>query len=229
MIKVGLMSLLCLVLNACLLGQEKQLPFKAKNLLKNDFAMVLDAYYQTSQEQLRELTSKLYARNPNQLRRANLPYSIDHRLELLFGQDELIFEEVEFKRSTDAMLLALEPSFQGDRVFALMVGLISMVRRSYNNRREFFLFEELDQQKLYNSARNLEILFWRLANRLDENGVPILLTNELGTSEPDLSFERLFGKLIANQDLLARIASDRANRQINFVVHRLANAVFLPI
>ena len=45
----------------------------------------------------------------------------------------------------------------------------------------------------------------------------------------NLSFEREFGKMIAYQDAMARIAAQRTNRTIRRAVQTLATAVFLPI
>ena len=47
---------------------------------------------------------------------------------------------------------------------------------------------------------------------------------------PDnLSFERLFGKMIALQDMMAEITANSGNRTINRVVQGAATMIFLPI
>ena len=90
------------------------------------------------------------------------------------------------------------------------------------------MLDSLDPQKLYNSARNLEIMAWRLAHRRNINGELLLLTN--GTNGViNLSFERLFGKMIADQDMIAEIIAGRANRTINKIFHSIAQAMFLPV
>jgi hypothetical protein len=45
----------------------------------------------------------------------------------------------------------------------------------------------------------------------------------------NLSFEREFGKLIAQQDLLALILEDRSNRSISRVFQNAAAFAFLPL
>ena len=57
----------------------------------------------------------------------------------------------------------------------------------------------------------------------------MLLTNSLPGEPRNLSYERLFGKLIARQDLVARIVADKGQRALRTVVHSLASAVFLPL
>ena len=91
------------------------------------------------------------------------------------------------------------------------------------------MLDSLEPQKLYNCARNIEVLVWRLKNRLSADGTPLILTNSLPGEEQNLSFERLFGKLIAHQDMLAKISAEKWDRMINQVVHGAATAVFLPV
>ena len=90
------------------------------------------------------------------------------------------------------------------------------------------MFEQLDAQKLYNSARNLEIVAWRLSHSIKPNGEFYLLSNNTD-GEINLSFERLLGKMIALQDMMASITADRSRRTINRVIHGIASIIFLPV
>jgi hypothetical protein len=223
---LGLVLGLALALSACASGA-----FRPQNLAKTEVDQVTDLHIRTQEALLRALAVKLYRRNPRELRKQP-GQTVEKRLQQLFGQPgELRFEELGGRQSTDAMLLAFDESYAGDRVFALMAGLTDMIRRAYGYKSEFFAFDPLDQQKLYNSARNIEVLVWRLSHKRDARGEPFLLTNEMGgESQPDnLSFERLFGKMIALQDMMAEITADSSNRAINRVVQGAASMIFLPI
>ena len=66
----------------------------------------------------------------------------------------------------------------------------------------------------FNSARNIEITLWKLSHDVDTNGELFLYTNSLSGEPVNLSYERLFGKLIATQDNLAIIIADKNNRVI---------------
>lgn len=46
---------------------------------------------------------------------------------------------------------------------------------------------------------------------------------------PNISLERLFGKLIALQDSLALVIADGNNRRIKNAVNNIATAVFVPL
>lgn len=203
--------------------------FRLKNLAKTDVDLVTDLHLQQADQHLKELTIKLYKRNPRELKKAG-GATIESRLQQLFDAvrpDQT--GELEGAVDAEALLLTFEPDFSGDRVFALMSGLVGMLHTAYGNKEEFFMLSELDGQSLYNSARNIEILVWRLKHRLNEKGEPFLLTNSRSDEVNNLSYERLFGKLIAIQDMIARIAADKSKRRINFVVHNVASAAFLPV
>ena len=227
-----------LLLAAAALGACTAGSFRPQTLAKTDIDLVADRSIAILERQLRELTIKLYRRNPRELQKRR-GATLDARLHQLFSQPgELSFGELDNRQSTDAIQLAFDENYTGDRVFAVMAGLTDMLRRSYGYKAEYFVLDELDQQKLYNSARNVEILVWRLSQRRDSEGRLFLLTNEMTETGPstglrtgvdNLSFERLFGKMIAVQDLMAEITADSTQRTINRVVQGAASMIFLPI
>ncbi len=206
-------------------------PFQVKNFAKSDIDMVADAHIVALKRLMRELTVKLYKRNPRELTKGPPGMSVERRLHLLFDSPRLIAHpELGNRYGVDAVPLVFDAEFTGDRVFALMVGISGMLHASYEYRDEFFMLNEIDQQKLYNSARNLEAVAWRLGNLRLPDGELFLLTNAIdedGTR--NLSFERIFGKLIGYQDMMAQIIADKTNRTIKNVVVGFASTTLLPI
>ena len=204
-------------------------PYRISYIAKTDIDLAADAHLQAITDVMRELMVKLYKRNPGQLAKSG-GVDIDRRVAQIFNRPgPLRFHEIGRKEGADALNLCFDDHFEGDRVFALMTGLVGMVRKSYNEKSAFYVTDSLDQQKLYNSARNIEILVWRLSNRRSPEGEPYLLTNGTTGKVWNLSFERLFGKMIAIQDMLARIMEDRTNRTINRVAVTVAKSAFLPV
>lgn len=206
-------------------------PFTVKNLAKSDIDMVADISLKTWRQLSRELAIKLYKRNPKELQKVP-GMTLERRLDQLFPTTRLAngFAELNHLDGADAVPLAFSEDYQGDRVFALMAGVTGMLDRAYNGKKEIFLLDELDQQKLYNSARNLESVAWHLNNRKDPSGKLYILSN--GYSHEGISnfsYERILGKLISIQDLMAEVISDKSNRTINRVVHGAASMTFLPI
>ena len=177
---------------------------------------------------LKTLTVKLYKKNPAEL--AKTPgVTIQARIEQIFQCPVLALpDELSGRQGTQAILLGLDPGYTGDRVFAVVFGLYSMVHAAYNAKCELFMLDYLNQQSLYNSARNIEILVWRLKTRRNADGRLLLLTNSLDGDVKNLSYERLFGKLISIQDTMAVIVSKRTGRLIKEAV-TIAGMAFLPI
>lgn len=220
------------LLMGCFSQSSTDRPFRIQNLAKTDTDLVADAHIEITTELLKELTIKLYHRNPRELSKAAVTgTTIQNRLEQIFDTPRQLSHPELFNRyGVDAIPLAFDETFEGDRVFALMVGLAGMIHASYEYQEEFFILDDLDQQRLYESARNIEIIVWRLSNRKDRAGDLFLLSNGVSTTGiQNLSFERLFGKLIAHQDMMARIVSDKNNRSINKMVISVASATLFPI
>ncbi|WP_047048992.1 hypothetical protein [Vibrio mexicanus] len=217
-----------------LLSACGSVPKPIRNLGKSDVDFVMDVHAKQQKEMLITLTKKLYVRNPNQLKKVT-GMTVDERINQIFGTlDEtalpsLVFDELDGVTSIDAILLAFDETFEGDRVFAAMVGLSEMLRRSYNHQQEFFILDSLDEQALYNSARNIEVFVWRLYHRRDTNGDLFLLSNRINEDDFDISFDRLFAKMAMVQDMMAFIVADKTNRSITKVVHGVTQFVFLPV
>jgi hypothetical protein len=90
------------------------------------------------------------------------------------------------------------------------------------------MFDKLDANVLLASAANVEILVWRLKNNRRPNGEPWLITNEYQGVVDNLSFERLFGKMIVLQEMMAEITDDKVNRRVTGAVHTVSS-VFIPL
>ena len=126
------------------------------------------------------------------------------------------------------MRIALHPEFRGDRVQALIVGLASMVQSALGDREVFYMLDDLAPQHIYNAARNVEIVAWKLSSTRDAAGGLLLLSNEIGEVS-NLSFEREFGRVIGLLDALADIVEEETERTVTRVVQNITTAVFLPV
>ncbi|WOJ93654.1 hypothetical protein R0135_00455 [Congregibacter variabilis] len=202
--------------------------YEVKNLVKSDIDLVTDEFIIETRLLVRELMSKFYARNPDQLLNGSLD-TVEARLSQL--QDTpgpLSFRELSFAQEIAALELVFQEEFTGDRVFALIVGLGGMLRRAYGYNTESYLFDTLDSEILSTSARNIEILLWRLKNNRKSTGDPFLISSAYRGKIDNLSFERIFGKLIALEDMMSRIAGDAGDRRVTKVVHT-ASSVFIPL
>ncbi|MBZ0069054.1 MAG: hypothetical protein K8F26_09595 [Thiobacillus sp.] len=211
-------------------GSSSVRSFSVKDLAKGDVDDVVEIHQKEILGILKTLTLKLYRRNPNEWRKSGFASAEAATADL--------FKPVSDWQASPDKDLAWESSlrdlwredFAGDRVRALMSGLLTMHMAAFNHNTEFYLLTEMDAQKLYNAARNTEAVVWKLSNARNVRGEIILLSNGLdANSVANLSFEREFGKLIGIQDALAKVIEDKNNRAIRFGVVNLASMVFLPI
>ncbi len=197
--------------------------FELSSVVKNDVDLISETHQTVVFDAIEELAVKLYKRNPKEWKKEGHE-SIEAAVDAMTGDP---FPEVEGKTSVDCIGLAFDEEFQGDRVKAFIVGLETMVLVSYDDHRSFYLHNMLEAQKLYDSARNIELASWLVRTKYDSNDELFLLSTG-GFDEVNLSFERLFGKMINAQDMIAQIMADRSHRQIKNVIQAIATA-FIPI
>lgn len=202
---------------------------RVQSLGKSNIDKVADIHVREARGYLRELMKKLYRRNPRELKKSRIADPGQNISRIFDQQHDWNFEELHGRRGIDAIRLVFSEQYRGDRVFAFVAGLTSMIMAAYEFKTDFYLLDTLDPQKLYNSARNIEIAVWKLEHDRDARGELYLYSNSLPGEDVNLSYERLFGKLIATQDNMAIIISGKTNRTIKTLIQRMATAVFLPI
>lgn len=197
--------------------------FEIQSLAKTDVDLVTESHQRVVFSSLKQLAVKLYKRNPREWKKEG-HQSIEQAVSALSADP---FPLVEGKSSIDCIRLAFDESYDGDRVKAYVVGLESMIIEAYGDHRSFYMYQLLDPQKLYDSARNIEVASWMIRTKYKENGELFLLSSA-DKNQVNLSFERLFGKMINAQDMMAQIVADTTHRQIKNVIQSLAR-VFIPI
>lgn len=195
---------------------------------KSDLDRMADVQMRENMHSLRLLMTKLYKRNPRELKKSTSG-TVEEMVGWVFeGGHGWKFKNINEAQGTDAIQLAFLPDYQGDRVLPFIVGLETMLVKAHGGKSEFYLTDSLDPQNIYNAARNVEIAAWKLSNARDAQGQLCLLTNELHDNERNLSFEREFGKIIGRTDLYAITLAEKSQRLISRVALSLATALFLP-
>jgi hypothetical protein len=202
--------------------------FEPAQLAKTDIDRVADAHRREISASLRLLGEKLYRRNPREWKRGGQASAEAALARVFAAQPPWRLAELGERRGTEAVLAALREDYRGDRVAAFVAGLGGMLDDTFNGKSEFFVIDDLDPQRLHNSARNLEIAAWKLAHARGADGGPLLLSNEMAPVQ-NLSFEREFGRMIGNLDLLSTIVADKTNRTVVKAIQSMATAVFLPV
>lgn len=228
-----LLAAACVLLSACSApgtapSARGSGAFDLGQLVKTDINRVAETHQQHVFASLRRLADKLYRRNPAEWRKGGAP-SAEAAVSRIFDEKHRWrFASLGHRRDLEAMRIALHPEFRGDRVQALIVGLASMVQSALGDREVFYMLDDLEPQHLYNAARNVEIVAWKLSSTRDASGSLLLLSNEIGEVS-NLSFEREFGRVIGLLDALADIVEDETERTVTRVVQNITTAVFLPV
>lgn len=211
-------------------GTSSQQSFTVTDLAKAD----IDDVTEFSQRQviagLRTLTLKFYRRNPNEWRKSGFA-SADEATAALFASLDLWNVSPQRKPNwNDTLSHTWQVDYAGDRVKALMGGLLVMQMAAFNNETELCLLTKRDAQNLYNAARNTEGVVWQASNAKNARAELLLLSNGYDANGvANLSFERELGKIIGILDTLALIVEDKTNRQIRFGKLRRAHGVAIHV
>jgi hypothetical protein len=199
-------------------------------IAKTDFDRMADVELEENTQSLRTLMLKLYKRNPNQLAKSTSDKA-EAMVDWVFDgelQHHWQFKEIDNKQGTEAISLTFDSNFEGDRILPFIVGLQTMLAKAHGDKKEFYLTDSLDPQRIYNVARNIEIAAWKLSNARNADGNLYLISNEINEKDRNLSFEREFGKIIGRTDLYAIALAEKSQRIISRVMQSLATAAFLP-
>jgi len=196
---------------------------------KTDFDRMADHEIRENIQSLRTLMIKLYRRNPSELKKSTSD-DAEKMVNWVFnGNHNWNFEAINNVQGTDAIYLAFNEEYKGDRVLPFIVGIYTMLIKAHGGKKEFYLFDSVDPQLLYNASRNIETAVWKLSNAKNSTGKPFLLANELTEKENNLSFEREFGKIIGRTDFLAFTLSEKMERSITRIIQNVATGLLIPI
>jgi hypothetical protein len=231
-LKYGLWLLLAFALGACStkLGRDgfSETKVDAKYLLKTEVDRIADTNRAEVVDGLLRIADKLYRRNPREWKQAGLT-SREAAVERLRKRYRHGWPELQGQRERLAAAQAFNENYAGDRVAALMFGLLTMVDAAFEHKDDFYILDSLNETKLFNAARNMEIAIWRLGNDRQPSGELFLLSNELDPANRNLSFEREFGRVMGLLDFMAHIVADRNGRTLSRVTQSVATAIFLPV
>ena len=196
---------------------------------KTDFDRMADHEIRENIQSLRSLMIKLYKRNPSELKKSTSE-DAEKMVNWVFnGNHNWNFEAINNIQDNDAIYLAFNEDYKGDRVLPFIVGIYTMLIKAHGGKKEFYLFDSIDPQLLYNASRNVEIAAWKLSNTKDASGRLFLVANEINEKENNLSFEREFGKIIGRTDFIAFTLSEKMERSITRVIQNLATGILIPI
>jgi hypothetical protein len=199
-----------------------------KYLVKSEVDRIADTNRSEVVSGLLLIADKLYKRNPKEWKKAGVA-SREAAIERLKMRYYRSLPELGGLREGQAASLAFSETYGGDRVAALMLGLLTMVDAAYEYKEEFYILDSLNEMKLFNCARNMEVAVWKLGNDHNVAGELFLLSNELDPANRNLSFEREFGRQMGLLDFMAKVVADRNGRTLSRLTHGVVSTIFLPV
>ena len=171
---------------------------------------------------------KFYKRNPNQLRKSTSDNAEKMTNWVFNGDHNWKFDRINNAQGIDALNQVFDSNYEGDRVLSLITGLYTMLIKAHGDKKEFYIFDSLDPQKIYNASRNFEIIVWKLSSKKNFSNEPYLISNGLNNEDINLSFEREFGKIIGRTDYFAFTLSEKTERAITRAIQSFTTGIFLP-
>lgn len=200
-----------------------------KNITKSDIDIVTEIHINNAKNEIEDLIIKLYKLNPVYIKKNEKFNSVSGVIIDVFKVVDVEKIDTTGQENINLILQGFEEDFSGDRIYFIAKGLYGMIYASYNYKDKFYLTDKkLSSKKLMNTATNLETLVWRLSNT-KINNMLLIKTNNTDGQKMNLSFERLFGKLINNQENMARIISSQEGRMIQSAAKKIVSTIFLPI
>lgn len=106
----------------------------------------------------------LYRLNPQELRRS-ASVSAEEMVQWVFeGPFGWKFEALQEAQGVDALRMAFDPAFQGDRILAMTTGIQTMIITAYGGKTEFLFPDAVNPQRLNIAAHNINRILSKLKN-----------------------------------------------------------------
>ncbi len=224
--------LLVLTVAACTTKMDKagrtESTVNPKYLFKSEVDRIADTNRAEVVDGLLLIADKLYRRNPKEWKKSGA-LSREAAVDRLRQRQHRNWPEFAGLREGAVAAQAFAEGYGGDRVTALMFGLLGMVDAAFEHKDEFYILDSLNEMKLYNSARNMDVAVWKLGHDRSAAGELFLLSNELDPANRNLSYEREFGRVMGLLDFMAKIVADRNGRTFSRLSQSVASVVFLPV
>jgi hypothetical protein len=205
-------------------------PVKPGELFQTNVDRMATLGMRNNLNSLYRLMDKLYRRNPREWHKTGLPTveAAEQRIQLAIEQNRPL-PALGGRKDVAALNHALTENFEGDRVGAFIYAMGSMLVTAHGGHTEFYITDTLDARFIHNAARNIEKATWMLTTREDEQGRPLLLSNEISAEARNVSFAVEFGKIVARLDLLVDVLDERYRRLGVSYAQSLMFINFLPV
>lgn len=195
-------------------GEVQGQLFSKGELLQSETNRMATLAMQQNLDSLFALMDKLYKRNPSEWPKTAKSREGAMEFVKLTVLNRQGWAPLGEARNVHALSKALEVDFDDDRVAAFIYAAADTLVTAHGGKTYFTMVDGLDSQAVHNAARNMEIAAWILSSRTKVDGSPLLLANEIGAEDRNLSFEREMSKIIARLDLMAIYGTEKYRRAV---------------
>lgn len=163
-------------------------------------------------QSIRRVQLSLYRRNPREWRKgsSNADDAIQRTWDAVMQPQPM--PALGGKTGIDAVRLAFEPAYAGDRIAAMVYGWATMLKEANGNTWEQTMVDGVNAENSYRAARNIEISLWLIGSKTGADGQPLLLATEISERGRNLVVDRELSKIVARLDLLAAQADEKYRR-----------------
>jgi hypothetical protein len=163
--------------------KESQKKLQTKNSVEKSAHQTLTPKQQMAAhtEDLRELMLQLYLANPQELAKSTQVGPREMTEWVFDGKANWKFDTILGKQGKEAIALIFEPSYQGDVVLPLVVGLESLLFTAYGASNEFDIPLEINKLKLsatFCEVQSLNHQLVKIENRQTEKVINKILENK---------------------------------------------------
>lgn len=170
--------LFCLSLSGCIFRKNHAAGF-SKAIQTTD-ATIIERHVHLAFSDIREFTTRLYARNPKYEPDVNIRQV---KLDCLLGAGLCAdFSGNDYLPSDKLLTLAFDAEIAGDRVYLLGLGMMKSIQEAYAlEKKDIFLSAlQVSLEPIERLHFNLSQVNWRLKTYRDKNDDLLFLTNGLG-------------------------------------------------
>ncbi|MBS0450398.1 MAG: hypothetical protein JSS14_03730 [Proteobacteria bacterium] len=213
-LKVLLPTALSLALAGCgaTHSTNRAEPYANNEWMQSGANRVANLALRDNLESIRRVQASLYRRNPREWRK--WASSQEDATKRVWSQAMADAPLAALNGATgiDAVRVAFDTGYQGDRVAALVAGWVAMLKQANGNTWSQTMIDGVDAENAFRVARNMEISLWLLYARRDGKDQPILLSTEISEQGRNLVVDRELSKVVARLDLLAAQADEKYRR-----------------
>lgn len=191
---------------------ERAQNYESREWLQSGANRIANLALRDNLQSVQRVQLSLYRRNPREWRKGSA--TVDEATQRTWDavMHDRPLAELRGATSIDAVRLAFEPSYEGDRVAALVVGWSAMLKQANGDTWQQTMIDGVSAENAHRAARNFEISLWLLSARVGTDGKPLLLSTEISERGRNLVADRELSKVVGRLDLLAAQADEKYRR-----------------